>query len=77
LDKSRDTHIDEFQGLADQTAEKWETIIGTMPRYSGGGLDDDTLRRFGEVIRQLAEAQARVNTMLSDAIDQLESGGRI
>ena len=76
MDKSRDAHVDQFQSLADRCAEKWQTIIDTRPRYPGGGMDSDTLLRFGEVLSQLAATQARVNTMLSAAIYELESGGR-
>ena len=76
MDKRRDTHVDAFQSLADKCNEKWQTIIHTKPRYSGGGLDDDTLTRFGEVLSQLAEAQAHVNTMLSEAIAELEKRDR-
>ena len=50
--------------------------MDTRPRLVHGGIDDDSLKRFGEVISGIAEAQARVNTMLSDAIDRLENGGR-
>ena len=74
MDTSRDTHVDAYQSLADRCNEKWKTIIDTRPRYSGGGMDDDTLSRFGELLSHLAESQARVNTMLSEAIYQLEKG---
>lgn len=47
--------------------------MDTRQRYSSGRLDDETLQRFGEVISRLAEAQARVNTMLSEAISELEN----
>ena len=76
MDKSRDAHVDRFQTLADRCAEKWQTIIDTRPRNSGGGIDSDTLSRFGEVLSQLAASQAQVNTMLSEAIYELEGGGR-
>ena len=72
MEKSRDTHVDTFQSLADRCEEEWQTIAGTRPRYRGGGLDDDTLMRFGEVLSRLAQAQAHVNTMLSEAISELE-----
>ena len=74
MDKSRDSHVDAFQSLADTCELDWSTIIATMPRYSSGRIDDDTLKRFGEVLSGLAIAQARVNTMLSEAISELEKG---
>ena len=76
LDKSRDAHVDAFQSLADRCDEQWRTIIDTRPRYSGNGIDSDTLSRFGEVLSRLAAAQGRVNTMLSEAIYELERGSR-
>ena len=76
MDKSRDHHVDAFQSLSDRCAEKWQTIIDTRPRYSGNGIDSDTLSRFGEVLSQLAATQARVNTMLSEAIYKLEKDSR-
>ena len=72
MDKSRDTHVDQFQALADKCGEDWKTIMDTRQVYSSGRLDDETLLRFGEVIARLAETQARVNTMLSEAISELE-----
>ena len=76
MNKSRDAHVDAFQSLADLCAERWQTIIDTRPRYSGGGINSDRLSRFGEVLSQPAVAQARVNTMLSEAIYELERGSR-
>ena len=70
--KSRDIHVDAFQALADRCAEKWETIIGARPLHGGHGVDDDTLRRFGELLFELAEVQAQVNTVLSEALSELE-----
>ena len=72
MDKSRDTHVDAFQSLADRCELDWRTIMDTRPRYAGGGLDDETLLRFGEILNRLTEAQARVNTMLSEAVSELE-----
>ena len=72
LDKSRDAHVDQFQSLADKCLKDWKTIVATRPRHSGGGLDDDTLLRFGELFTRMVESQARVNTMLSEAISELE-----
>ena len=72
MDKSRDAHVDQFQALADRCEQDWKTIMDTRQRYVGGGLDDDTILRFGELLTRLAEAQARVNTMLSEAISELE-----
>ena len=56
MDKSRDTHVDAFQSLADRCELDWSTIMDTRPRYAGGGLDDETLLRFGEILNRLAEA---------------------
>lgn len=71
--KPRDHQLDKCDKLVSEFASRASKVLTTRSHWTATDIQADHVKALAQLVREVFEAQARVNTMLSYAIDELEA----